>query len=107
MSIKNESVTPYNPYGPATGVPTPEPHNQVLGGDHYTGDVTPGTDNYVQVGNIPYGPATGVPTPEKQNKVLSTGKDHEYTGDVTPGTSNYVQVGHIPGGPGHKDCDHE
>jgi len=59
MSIKNESVTPYNPYGPATGVPTPEKQNKVLstGKEHlYTGDVTPGTSNYVQVGHIPGGP---------------------------------------------------
>ena len=36
MSIKNKSVTPNTPYGPATGVPTPEPKNEVLskGPDH-------------------------------------------------------------------------
>lgn len=59
MSIKHKSETPNTPYGPATGVPTPEPHNEALstGKDHeYTGDVTPGTSNYVQVGHVPGGP---------------------------------------------------
>ena len=41
---RNESVTPYIPYGPATGVPTPEPKNEVLGSDRYDGDSTPGME---------------------------------------------------------------
>ena len=28
MSIKHRTETPNIPYGPATGVPTPEPHNE-------------------------------------------------------------------------------
>lgn len=38
--------TPINPYGPATGIPTPEPKNEALNPDsHYTGASTPGTAN--------------------------------------------------------------
>ncbi len=56
MSRKHVSETPSNPYGPATGVPSPEPRNEALGGEHYTGDVTPGTSNIVQPGHVPGGP---------------------------------------------------
>lgn len=44
MSIKHRTETPNIPYGPATGVPTPEPHNEALstGPDHeYSKDCTP------------------------------------------------------------------
>ena len=46
MSIKHKSETPNIPYGPATGVQSPEPHNEALstGEDHeYRKDSTPGT----------------------------------------------------------------
>lgn len=59
MSINHRSETPNIPYGPATGVPTPEPHNEVLStgaGHEYRGDVTPGTDNIVQPGHVAGGP---------------------------------------------------
>lgn len=45
MSKPNKN-TPINPYGPATGIPTPEPKNEALNPDsHYTGASTPGTAN--------------------------------------------------------------
>ena len=59
MSIKHKSETPTTPYGPATGIPTPEPKNDALskGTAHdYTGDTTPGTSRIVQPGHIPGGP---------------------------------------------------
>lgn len=59
MSIKHASETPNTPYGPATGIPTPEPKNEALstGKDHeYTGDTTPGTNRIAQPGHIPGGP---------------------------------------------------
>lgn len=62
MSKKNASVTPNIPYGPATGTPTPELHNEALskGPDHeYTSDVTPGTAKAVQLGHIAGGPGHG------------------------------------------------
>ena len=51
MSIKHRTETPNIPYGPATGVPTPEPHNEVLstGPDHeYRNDSTPGTADHAE-----------------------------------------------------------
>lgn len=43
---KPNTNTPNNSYGPATGVPSPEPKNEVLKKDsHYTGASTPGTSN--------------------------------------------------------------
>lgn len=59
MSIKHKSETPNTPYGPATGIPTPEPKNEALSkgeGHEYTGDVTPGTGKIVQPGHVPGGP---------------------------------------------------
>lgn len=59
MSVKHRSETPHCNFGPATGVDSPEPHDEALstGKDHqYTGDVTPGTDNIVQPGHQPGGP---------------------------------------------------
>lgn len=59
MSIKNKSVTPNTPYGPATGVPTPEPKNEVLskGPDHeYRKASTPGTADHAQPGHVAGGP---------------------------------------------------
>lgn len=39
--------TPYSPYGPATGIESPEPKNEVLKEDsHYTSASTPGTANH-------------------------------------------------------------
>lgn len=41
---KPNKNTPYNPYGPETGIPTPDLHNEALEeGTHYTGTSTPGT----------------------------------------------------------------
>lgn len=59
MSKKHVNVTPSIPYGPVTGVPTSEPHNEALskGKDHeYTGDVTPGTSKVIQPGHVAGGP---------------------------------------------------
>ncbi len=59
MSIKHKSETPHNPYGPATGVPNPEPKNEVLstGPDHeYHGDSTPGTANHAEPRHVKGGP---------------------------------------------------
>ena len=56
---RNESVTPYIPYGPATGVPTLEPKNEVLGSDRYDGDSTPGTADHAKPGHVPGGPGHG------------------------------------------------
>ena len=59
MSRKNVSETPHNNYGPATGVPTPEPKNEALSkgeGHEYNGDVTPGTSTIAQPGHIAGGP---------------------------------------------------
>lgn len=44
MSKPNKNI-PNTPYGPATGIPSPEPHNEALNkGSHYTAS-TPGTSN--------------------------------------------------------------
>ena len=59
MSRKHVSETPHNPNGPATGVPTPEPRNEVLskGKDHqYTGSSTPGTADHAHPGHADGGP---------------------------------------------------
>lgn len=56
MSIKHKTETPNTPYGPATGVPSPEPKNQALGEEHYTGDCTPGTADHAQPGHVLGGP---------------------------------------------------
>ena len=59
MSIKHTSETPTTPYGPVTGISTPEPKNDALskGTAHdYTSDTTPGTSRIVQPGHIPGGP---------------------------------------------------
>lgn len=59
MSIKHKSETPNIPYGPATGVPTPEPKNEALstGKDHeYTGASTPGTANHAYPQHVSGGP---------------------------------------------------
>ena len=59
MSIKHKSEIPTTPYGPATGIPTPEPKNEALKkgtGHEYTSDTTPGTSRIVQPGHIPGGP---------------------------------------------------
>ena len=43
---KPNQKTPDTLYGPATGIPTPEPKNGALKPDsHYTGASTPGTAN--------------------------------------------------------------
>lgn len=59
MSRKHVNETPNNQYGPATGVPTPEPKNEALstGKDHqYTEASTPGTADHAQPGHVPGGP---------------------------------------------------
>ena len=59
MSIKHRTETPNIPYGPATGVPTPESHNQVLstGPDHkYRKDSTPGTADHAEPRHMQGGP---------------------------------------------------
>lgn len=59
MSIKHKNETPNTNYGPATGVPTPEPYNEVLstGPDHeYRKDSVPGTANHVEPRHVPGGP---------------------------------------------------
>lgn len=59
MSIKNKSVTPHIPYGPAVGKNSEEPKNEVLskGEEHeYRGDVTPGTGTIHQPGHWQGGP---------------------------------------------------
>ena len=59
MSIKHRTETPNIPYGPATGVPTPEPHNEVLstGPDHeYRKDSTPGTADHAEPRHVQGGP---------------------------------------------------
>lgn len=43
-------------YGPATGVPTPESRNEVLGDERYTGAIKPGTTNAVSPGHVEGGP---------------------------------------------------
>lgn len=60
---KNRSKAKYNGVnvvcGPATGIPTPEPHNEVLskGKEHeYTGDSTPGTTNGLHPDHVAGGP---------------------------------------------------
>lgn len=51
MSKPNQN-TPYNPYGPATGIPTPEPKNEALKeGSHYTGASTSGTADHARPGH--------------------------------------------------------
>lgn len=47
---------PTNPYGPATGVPTPEPKNEALSDSRYTGSVKPGTSNATSPGHAEGGP---------------------------------------------------
>lgn len=64
MSIKHRTETPNIPYGPATGVPTPEPHNEVLstGPDHeYRKDSTPGTADHAEPKHVQSGPGVGIP----------------------------------------------
>ena len=59
MSIKHKSETPHIPCGPATGIPTPEPKNEVLskGSDHeYQKASTPGTADYAKPGHAEGGP---------------------------------------------------
>ena len=59
MSIKHKTETPNIPYGPATGVQSPEPHNEALstGADHeYRGDSTPGTADYAEPRHVQGGP---------------------------------------------------
>ena len=59
MSIKHRTETPNIPYGPATGVPTPEPHNEALstGPDHeYRKDSTPGTADHAEPRHVQGGP---------------------------------------------------
>ena len=59
MSIKHRTETPNIPYGPATGVPTPKPHNEVLstGPDHeYRNDSTPGTVDHAEPRHVQGGP---------------------------------------------------
>lgn len=59
MSIKHKTETTNIPYGPATGVPTPEPRNEVLstGPDHeYSKDSTPGTDDHAEPRHVQGGP---------------------------------------------------
>lgn len=54
-----KSEAPRNPYGPATGVPSPEPKNEALskGLDHeYQKASTPGTANYAEPGHADGGP---------------------------------------------------
>lgn len=47
MSKPNRTEVPNIPYGPATGTPTPDPHNEALNKDsHYTGASTPGTADH-------------------------------------------------------------
>ena len=53
---KNVNVTPTINYGPATGIPTPEPKNEVLGDSRYTGTVKPGTSKEVSPGHVEGGP---------------------------------------------------
>lgn len=50
------SETPTINYGPATGIPTPEPKNEVLGDSRYTGAVKPGTSKAVSPGHVGGGP---------------------------------------------------
>lgn len=53
MSKPNNSNIPNIPYGPATGIPTPEPHNGALAPDsHYTGASTPGTADNAHPGHV-------------------------------------------------------
>lgn len=59
MSKLNKN-TPYTPYGPATGIPTPEESKGTQTSDsHYTGASTPGTANNAQPGHISGGPGHG------------------------------------------------
>lgn len=49
---KPNKNTPYNPYGPATGIPSPDPHNEVLEeGTYYTGTSIPGTADHARPGH--------------------------------------------------------
>lgn len=47
MSKPNKTEVPNIPYGPATGVSSPDPKNEaVTKGSYYTGDSTPGTSDH-------------------------------------------------------------
>lgn len=48
----NETVK----YGPETGIPTPEPNNEVLGDSRYTGAFKPGTSSATSPGHAEGGP---------------------------------------------------
>lgn len=50
------SETPTINHGPATGIPTPEPKNEVLGDKRYTGAIKPGTSSAVSPGHVESGP---------------------------------------------------
>lgn len=56
---KHVSETPTIKYGPATGIPTPEPKNEVLGEGRYTGAVKPGSNSPVSPGHAEGGPGHG------------------------------------------------
>lgn len=56
MSRKNVSETPTIGYGPATGIPTPEPKNEILNDNRYTGAVKPGTASATSPGHVEDGP---------------------------------------------------
>ena len=59
MSINHKSEIPNNLYGPATGIPTPEPKNEALskGPEHeYRKASTPGTADYAKPGHAEGGP---------------------------------------------------
>lgn len=52
----SKSEVGHVPYGPATGVPTPERKNEVLGEDRYDRAEVPGTTNATSPGTVPAGP---------------------------------------------------
>ena len=52
----NNSETPYIPSEPATGIPAPEPRNEALSGNRYTGAIKPGTSKAVSPGYVEGGP---------------------------------------------------
>ena len=55
-SKPNKAEVGHVAHGPATGIPTPEPKNEVLGDSRYTGTVKPGTSKEVSPGHVEGGP---------------------------------------------------
>ena len=59
-SKPNKAEVGYVAYGPATGIPTPDPKNEVLGDSRYTGAFKPGTSKAVSLGHVEGGPGNAV-----------------------------------------------